>query len=140
MRRVVRPGGRIAVVTWTQPEAYELAGELRTAISAICPNLPSSPLPAQLRYRERDDFHGLFLAAGLADVEINVVVASLRAPCARWLGERIGFAPGMAALLAGLGADTQSVIDRFVKNLEVKHGTGKVLLSGKAFIGVAEVA
>jgi chromosome segregation protein len=29
MRRVVRPGGRVSVVTWTRPQNYELAAELR---------------------------------------------------------------------------------------------------------------
>src|SRR3972149_2094261 len=31
MRRVVRPGGPVSVVTWTQPHNYELAAELRAA-------------------------------------------------------------------------------------------------------------
>ena len=36
MHRVLKPGGRIAVVTWTQPQRYELATRLRDAIIAVC--------------------------------------------------------------------------------------------------------
>src|SRR5262244_1226062 len=40
LRRVVRPGGRIALVTWTAPEAYELIGELRAAALSVLGSLP----------------------------------------------------------------------------------------------------
>ena len=103
MRRVVRPGGRVSVVTWTQPQNYELAAELRAAILSVWPDQPQAPLPAQLRYREETDFKALFQAAGLGDPVIAIATAHLEAPSARWLSERIGFAPGMAAMMAGLG-------------------------------------
>ena len=140
MRRVVLPGGRVAVVTWTDPQAYELAGELRNAIAAVRPDHPAGGLPAQLRYRDRAAFAALFQAAGFADVDIAVHTATLVAPSARWLGDRIGFAPGMAALIGGLGADADRVIDRFVENLEARQGRAQVHLAGKAFVGVAQVA
>ena len=143
MRRVTRPGCRVAVVTWTEPEAYELATELRVAIAAVRPDLATASLspqnlPAQLRYRERADFAALFHAAGFAGVEIEVCSAALHAPSARWLGDRLGFAPGMAAQMAGLGADADAVRQRFVANLEARHGPGALALGGKAFIGSAD--
>ena len=33
--RVLQPGGRVAVVTWTEPQRYELAARLRPAIAAV---------------------------------------------------------------------------------------------------------
>ena len=142
MRRVVKPGGRLAVVTWTEPQAYELAVELRLAIAAIRPDLASVPLapqslPAQLRFRERADFAALFQDAGCPVAGIDVQSACLQAPSARWLGDHLGFAPGMAAQVAGLGADADAVKQRFVANLEARHGTGALALGGKAFIGSA---
>ena len=85
MRRVVKPGGRLAVVTWTEPQAYELAVELRLAIAAIRPDLASVPLapqslPAQLRFRERADFSALFHDAGCPVAGIDVQSACLQAP------------------------------------------------------------
>lgn len=139
MRRVVRPGGRVSVVTWTQPESYELAAELRAAIQWVWPEQPSAPLPAQLRYREEVDFRALFRAAGLNQPAIVTVTARLEAPSARWLSGRIAFAPGMAAMLAGLGARRPAVLDRFVERLETRLGPGPIRLSGVAFIGTAQV-
>lgn len=70
LRRVVRPGGRVAVVTWTGPQHDELATMLRQAVQSVWPEQPAAPLPAQLRYREEADFRALFAAAGLAEVDI----------------------------------------------------------------------
>jgi ubiquinone/menaquinone biosynthesis C-methylase UbiE len=139
MRRVVRPGGRVAVVTWTQPHNYELAAELRAAIQAIWPEQPTAPLPAQLRYREEGDFRALFRAAGLPEPLIEIAKASLQAPSARWLSERIEFAPGMAAMMAGLGHRAPAAMERFVDNLEMRLGKGPIGLSGVAFVGTAGV-
>jgi ubiquinone/menaquinone biosynthesis C-methylase UbiE len=139
MRRVVRPGKRISVVSWTQPENYELAAELRAAIQAVRPDQPQAALPAQLRFREEVDFRALFQASGLSDPVITTVTARLEATSARWLSERVGFAPGMSATIAGLGNHGPSVIQRLVENLEVRLGKGPISLSGVAFIGTARV-
>jgi SAM-dependent methyltransferase len=140
MRRVVRPGGGIAVVTWTEPQHYELASELRAAVVAVRPEQPPAPLPAQLRFRERADLLALFHAAGLEDVQIDVRRAELTAPSARWLAARLPFAPGMAAQLQTLGSDAPAVVERFVANLEARHGMGEIRLGGVAFVAVATVA
>jgi len=139
MRRVVRPGGPVSVVTWTQPHNYELAAELRAAIQSVWPEQPPAPLPAQLRYREESDFRALFKAAGLAEPAIAIATARLEAPSARWLSDRIGFAPGMAAMIAGLGQRGPAVLQRFIGNLEMRLGTGPIGLRGVAFVGTAQV-
>jgi ubiquinone/menaquinone biosynthesis C-methylase UbiE len=139
MRRVVRPGGRVSVVTWTEPHSYELAAELRAAVQAVWPEQPPAPLPAQLRYREEADFRALFKAAGLGDPVIVKRTARLDAPSSRWLSERIAFAPGMATTMAGLGGRAPAVLERFVANLEARFGQGPIGLSGAAFIGTAQV-
>ena len=139
MRRVVRPGGRVSVVTWTQPQNYQLAVELRAAVKAVWQEQPPAPLPAQLRYREECDFRGLFRAAGLGEPLITTMTARLEAPSAHWLSERLGFAPGMAATMVGLGHREPAVIQRFIENLETRLGKGPISLSGVAFIGTAHV-
>jgi ubiquinone/menaquinone biosynthesis C-methylase UbiE len=139
MRRVVRPGGRVAVVTWTEPQSYELAAELGRAIQSVWADRPLPPLPAQLRYREEADFRKLFRDAGFPDVTIETVRSVLKAPSARWLADRIAFAPGMAALVGGLGERRAAALDVFVKNLETQWGEGEVVLAGVGFIGTAIV-
>ena len=139
MRRVVKRGGRVAVVTWTEPQDYELAAALRRAATAVLPAFVPGPRPAQLRYSERADFARLFTEAGFTDVAFETHRADLRAPSARWLADRIAFAPGMAAQLASFGVERERIVERFVTDLEAAHGSGEVVLGAKAFVGVAAV-
>jgi len=139
LRRAVKPGGRIALVTWTAPEAYELIGELRAAAVSVLGSLPSRPLPAQLRFKEKENFQALFAAAGLPAPEISAVTGEIVAPSPAWLAERLAFAPGMAALLEGFGAARAEVITAFRKRLEAR-GPGRVALLARAYVGTVTVA
>ena len=140
MRRVVRSGGRVAVVTWTEPHRYELAAHLRAAIAATGPEpaLPATP-PAQLRFADPDSFRRLFAAAGFAKVEIRRVQARLPVESARWLADRLAFAPGMEAWLTSLGERRAPALAAIVERLEREHGTGAMSLGAVAAIGIAEV-
>ncbi len=139
LRRVVKPGGRIALVTWTEPEAYELAAELRAAAATVLGELPVSVLPAQLRFRDRDHFQDLFETARLCEIAIDAVTASLKAPSAGWLADCAGFAPGMAAMLGGFGPRKPEVLAAFRARLERRFADGPVKLQAKAFVGAAQV-
>jgi ubiquinone/menaquinone biosynthesis C-methylase UbiE len=140
MCRVVRPGGRAAVVTWTQPGRYELAANLREAILATGPDAPGpANVPAQLRFAEPQAFRRLFEEAGVQKVEIEDVESRLCLPSARWLADRIDFAPGMAAWVGGLGERRGAVLDQFVRRLERSHGQGQLELRGVASIAVGLV-
>ena len=139
LRRVVRPGGRIALITWTAPEAYELMGELRAAALSVLGSLPARPLPAQLRFREKPEFQALFTAAGLPTAEISEVAAELVAPSPAWLAERLAFAPGMAALIEGFGGATAEVLAAFRKRLETLRGAGRLSLAARAYLGSVTV-
>lgn len=139
MRRVVKPGGTVILVTWTQPENWQLSAQLRAAALEVWPDMPPLPLPAQLRFREEADFRALFTAAGFQDAAIAAETARLTAPSARWLAERIAFAPGMAALMTKLGNRRGPALDLFVRRLEESQGCGEISLSGAAFIGAATV-
>jgi len=140
LRRTVRPGGRVALVTWTAPEAYELIGELRAAAVSVLGSLPARPLPAQLRFKEKEQFQALFAAAELPAPEISEVVGELMAPSPVWLAERLAFAPGMAALLAGFGAARAEVVTTFRQRLEATRGSGPIALSARAYVGLVTVA
>ena len=139
LRRVVRSGGRIALVTWTAPESYELVGELRAAALSVLGSLPSRPLPAQLRFKEKTQFEALFAAAALPAPEIVERVGELVAPSPAWLAERLAFAPGMAALLDGFGAARGDVITAFRERLEATRGSGGISLLARAYIGSVTV-
>jgi ubiquinone/menaquinone biosynthesis C-methylase UbiE len=140
LRRVVRPGGRIALITWTAPETYELVGELRAAALAVLGSLPARPLPAQLRFKEREEFQRLFAAAGLPTADISEVAAALVAPSPAWLAERLAFAPGMATLLEGFGEARAEVLAAFRKRLETLRGAGRISLAARVYLGSVTVA
>lgn len=136
LARVVRPGGRIALVTWTEPQSYELAAGLRASAEAILGARPLGTLPAQLRFTDLSQFRKLFEAAGLADVETLTLRADLRAPSADWLVARLAFAPGMAALLASFGEARKDILDHFRTQLEKRFGDKEIVLGGVAALGV----
>jgi ubiquinone/menaquinone biosynthesis C-methylase UbiE len=141
MGRVVRPGGRVAAITWTQPQRYELASTLRETIQALGADAGSSDaLPAQLRFVAPEAFRQLFEQAGLHDVAIETVEAHLAAPSARWLADRIQFAPGMGAWISRLGERREAVIEAFAARIEATQGTGPVRLGAVASVGLARVA
>jgi SAM-dependent methyltransferase len=135
--RVLRPGGRAAVVTWTETERYELAARLIGAIAAVRgPQPPPASLPAQLRFRDEAALRRLVADAGLIVSAIERVEERWRMPSARWIAERIAFAPGMAAMVGALGRDRAAVLDAFVAALERDQGRGEVGLSAVAHIGL----
>jgi len=136
--RVVRPGGRLAIVTWTETEKYELAARLLAAIERVRgPQPPPPSLPAQLRFREVPVFRRLFEQAGLMVQEIIRLEEQWKLPSARWIADHIKFAPGMAAMIAGLGPDRGAVLDAFVAGIESDQGKGEIALTAVAHAGIA---
>jgi SAM-dependent methyltransferase len=135
--RVLKPGGRAAIVTWTETERYELMARLLAAIAAVRGPQPApASMPAQLRFRDASALCRLLADAGLAVGPIVRLEERWRLPSARWLAERIAFAPGMAAMVAALGADRAAVLDAFVAALERDQGRGEVTLSAVAHAGI----
>jgi SAM-dependent methyltransferase len=136
MTRVLKPHARAALVTWTEPENYQLMAELLAAIRAVMPDFPPPPRPpAQLRFTDEAAFRALLAAGGLCDAKIERVTGRLEVPGARWLADRLAFAPGMAALLVALGERRADVLAAFVERLEAAQGEGPVTLAAAAFVG-----
>ncbi len=138
MRRVLRPGGRIAVVTWTEPHRYEVAARLRDAVIAVRGAPLEGELPAQLRFTDLDRLRALLMDAGFASVRVEKVEAALHAASAAALAGSLGFAPGMAAMLDALGPDRAAVLRSFTARLVGDQGAGAVVLGAVSHIAVAE--
>lgn len=135
--RVLKPGGRAAIVTWTETERYELAARMMAAIAAVKgPQPPPPALPAQLRYRDPEDFRALLAGSGLQVAAIERLEEQFSVPSARWIAENLAFAPGMAAMVAGLGADRAAVLEAFAAGLEADKGQGAVTLTAVAQAGI----
>ncbi len=132
LHRVLRPGGRVAIVTWTEPHRYELAARLRDAILAVRGAVPQGELPAQLRFIDPARLHALLADAGFQDITIERHGAMLEAPSAQDLVAALDFAPGMAAMLAGLGPDRATVLHHLTKGLP----PGPIALGAVAHIAI----
>lgn len=138
IRRILKPGGRAAVVTWTEPERYELVARLFGSIAAVRGPQPAPPaLPAQLRFREKAALQRLVEDAGLTLREIVRMEERWRLPSAHWLAENIAFAPGMAAMISSLGNDRPAVLRAFVEALEGDQGKGEITLTAVAHAAIA---
>jgi ubiquinone/menaquinone biosynthesis C-methylase UbiE len=136
--RVLKPGGRVAVVTWTEPERYELITRLINAVSQVRgPQAPPAALPAQLRFREEPAFRQILVRGGFRVDQITRVETQFRAKSARWLADNIDFAPGMARMTKSLGEDRTKVLEIFANDMRRDFGAGEVELTAVASIGLA---
>lgn len=136
--RVLKPGGRAAIVTWTESERYELVSRLVAALARVRGQVTAPPVvPAQLRFRDPAAFRALLGGAGLAVDRIVRVEERWRLPSARWLADRLAFAPGMAAMLGSFGAERDAIVEAFVSAIEADQGFGEIGLCAVAQIGLA---
>jgi SAM-dependent methyltransferase len=91
MRRVLRPGGRVAVAVWSTPANNPF---LATAVPRIrrAPPPPAQPGPFSLG--EPGVLAAMLREAGFAGVDVQTVAAPLRLPsaaaCARFAREALG--------------------------------------------------
>lgn len=137
LARVVKPGAPVAIVTWTETHRYELATRLLDAIAAVRgPLPPPKAMPAQLRYQDPVVFRALLTSVGLDVRSITPIEERWTLPSAAWIAQNIAFAPGMAAMVDGLGADRGAVLQHFVTTLERDRGAGEVTLSAVAHFGI----
>jgi ubiquinone/menaquinone biosynthesis C-methylase UbiE len=136
--RVLKPSGRLAVVTWTEPERYELITRFIAAIAKVRgPQAAPGVLPAQLRFKELPVFQRFLEQSGFQVEQISRLETQWSVKSARWLADNISFAPGMAAMTKGLADDLAEVLEVFVDGMQRDFGIGEVKLTAVAAIGTA---
>ena len=134
--RALRPGGRVAVVTWTQPHRFDLSARLRAAAIAVRGERPFGPLPAQLRFIDPDALTALLTGAGFGAVTVHTHEAVLTVPDPAALAKQLAFAPGMAATLDEFGPDRASILAALTNQLIADFGDGPALLPAVAHFAV----
>ncbi len=107
IRRVVRPGGRVAVAVWGPPAANPWLGVILDSASAVLGEpVPPPGLPGPFALADRDALVDLLGAAGLADVVATGVDAPLRCDSFDdWWTRCVALAGPLARRLAALPAD-----------------------------------
>jgi SAM-dependent methyltransferase len=115
IRRVLQPGGRVAVAVWGPRERNPWLGVMFDAVSAQlgCP-VPPTGIPGPFSLEEADK-----LAALLADAQLSdVVVSELSVPLTarsfdEWWTARCALAGPLTQILASMAKDTvQAIRDR----------------------------
>jgi ubiquinone/menaquinone biosynthesis C-methylase UbiE len=137
--RVLKPGGRAAVVAWSHPRRMTVAPYLRQALIAAIPEFePPAKPPAWQELAKPEVFRSEMAAAGFRDVEIHTVTKVWRIPSPEWLWEHLpGMSPAVTVQLGNLtDAQLDAVGEGFKAALRERFGDGPVEVPGEAYIGL----
>ena len=137
MRRLLRPGGRAALATWTAPERHDPSQIFARAIRAVLPDAPSPAPPPWWRFGEETYLRTAFQDAGLTPASVTRAVHALQVPSAEWLVTN-GFANPIARQMEErLGSAVTEVVRlTMLAQLRADHGDGPFVLSAEVLIAV----
>lgn len=104
IRRVLRPGGRVALAVWGPRESNPWLGLVFDAVSAqIGKPLPPPGMPGPFSLADSNRLTRLLIDAGLTDVDVNELPTPLRAGSfEEWLGRTSALAGPLTKMLASL--------------------------------------
>ncbi len=139
IHRVLKPGGRTAVVSWSTPDSFKAFQLLMLAIRNAVPDLPSpSGRPPIFSIQTAQELHSEMTAAGFRDVEVTTVVHNIGAPNAEEMWNLLRHAaPAVRGILERAGVEREELVHSdLVRMLQDEFGGGPVSLPAEALIGV----
>jgi ubiquinone/menaquinone biosynthesis C-methylase UbiE len=141
LRRVLRPGGRGAVVCWSDPRNLRLMTLVIQSIRKVVPDFqpPAAP-PVWARLGGAGALQSQMEEAGFAKVDVRLCTGHLRiaSPETFWT-EFTSSAPPLVFLFHQLGAERTAAVGReYMQLLAAQSGDGTPTLSIEACIGVGQ--
>ncbi len=136
LRRVLKPGGRVAVAVWQSPSRMGHLAVWEWAIRSVYPD--ASPFPRPPAWVQMDTPDGLrreMEGVGFQGVSVAPVAHPWEVPSARWFVENTE--PGQA-FFDRLGPDSRDRIrEAVLVQLLAEHGDEPFALTAHAHIGIA---
>lgn len=142
MRRVLRPGGRLAVAVWGPRERNPWLGFVFDAVSAQLGHpVPPPGVPGPFSLDDSGELAGLLSDAGLADVAVGELPVPLRAGSfEEWWTRTRALAGPLAKMLASLPAEAEQAIrDRLRETTRAYETPAGLELPGLSLIAAARV-
>ena len=138
IRRVLRPGGRVAIAVWGPRERNPWLGLVFDAVSAQTGRpVPPPGIPGPFSLSDPDRLHALLADAGLADVTVTEASVPLRASSfEEWWERTSALAGPLAKILASLPAAAADALRQRLQEATVGYRTP----TGLEFPGVSLIA
>ena len=138
MHRVLKPGGRAAISTWSNPQKLEFMQVIMTAIQQVAPDFAPPGPPVWLRFQDPAVLRQSLEQSGFRQVQVHTVVRDWPLPSASWLPERIlGIAPPMEVLLNQFSEEQRrNILDRMTEMIQENFDQGRPSLANEAHIGI----
>jgi SAM-dependent methyltransferase len=138
LRRVTRPGGRIALTIWAVPVAagQTLIGRAIEAAGVPFPSHQSSLPPEEDFQRDEQGFAAFLTAAGLSDADCRTLAWDHRATAEEWWSGPAAGVASVGQVLVSQSAPTVAEIKRHFDRLsvDVLGPDGRLVLPHRALL------
>jgi ubiquinone/menaquinone biosynthesis C-methylase UbiE len=142
LRRVLKPGGRCAVVCWGEIEKFEMMHYLRRAIEWAVPEFEMpTQMPVWARLLGHEKLESTLREAGFSEVKVTTMTGRLdiESPEIFWNNFTLS-APPLETLFANLGKkNTVRVGEAFVELIAREKPGGAPCLTAQACVGIGYV-
>ncbi len=142
LKRVLKPGGRCAVVCWDHPENFDMMKLLKQSIESAVPDFEMpAQTPVWARMVGEQALEEKFQQAGFNNIEVATIDGMLKLDSVEdFWSIFIASSPPMISLFAALGKEnTERAGEVFVKLATDNHQKEIVTLASKACVGIASV-
>ncbi len=135
MRRVLRPGGRLARHVWDSLVAYPAAGIAHETIAGFFDSEPPTFLTVPFGSCPPDPTLDRFRAAGFEELQVHTVEATVERPSA--LDVARGFIegnPGLLEIRERANAAPEVIVDALAERLETRFGPAPLELPLREYV------